>query len=324
MKVLVIGAGLIGARHVTCVEAHPDCELVGTVEPNEALHTGSGPYFRTINEVKVSVDAAICAIPTQLHGEIGAICAARGWAVLMEKPIAHTVPQAQELIKACKNVPLLVGQHRRHHPFVQKAREIVEEGTLGDLVAVNGIWSVRKPDSYFEGNWRTGAEGSPVSINLVHDLDLLRFIVGDVSGVTGFLSQTIRKRGVEDSGSVSIRFENGAVGSFLFSDAGASPWGFEAASGENPNIASSRQDCYRFIGTKGSLSFPSLTLWEGSPDWGHPQKKRQIDVPSVDPLTAQLDHLCDVVKAGAKPMIDGEDALKTLQLVEDVMALGTS
>jgi len=200
MKVLVIGAGLIGARHVTCVENHPHCELVGIVEPNEALHTTCRPYFKTIDEVNIPLDAAICAIPTQLHAEIGAKCAARGWAVLMEKPIAHTVSQARELIEACKDVPLLVGQHRRHHPFVQKTREILNDGTLGDLVAVNGIWSVRKPDSYFEGNWRTGAEGSPVSINLVHDLDLLRFMVGDVSGVTGFLSQTIRKRGVEDSG----------------------------------------------------------------------------------------------------------------------------
>lgn len=324
MKTLVVGAGLIGSRHVTHVKTHPRCELAGIVEPNVALAPDGPNVFRAIDDVDAAVDAVICAVPTQLHGEIGAECAKRGWAVLMEKPIAETLEDADALIDACVDVPLLVGQHRRHHPFVQKTKELLESGAIGQLVAVNGMWSVRKPDSYFEGNWRAGAAGSPVSINLVHDLDLLRFMVGDVVEVGGLVSQHIRGRGVEDTGAIALRFENGAVGSFIFSDAGASPWGFEAASSENPNIAASHQDCYHFIGTKGSLSFPSLTLWEGAEDWSQPQKSRKIEVPSIHPLDAQLDHLCDVVENGARPLIDGEDARKTLSLVETVMALGTT
>lgn len=323
MKVLVIGAGLIGARHVDRVSNHSKCELVGIVEPSEAYSPiVDVPVFRTIEDVHLPVDAAICAVPTQLHLSIGAACAARGWAVLMEKPIAETLNEADRLILACQDVPLLVGQHRRHHPFVRKAKELITGGAIGDLVAVNGMWSVRKPDAYFKGNWRAGAAGSPVSINLVHDLDLLRFIVGDVSEVTGFVSDKTRGRGVEDSGAVSLKFDSGVVGSFLFSDAGASPWGFEAASAENPNIAASGQDCYRFIGTKGALSFPSLTLWDGSEDWSQPQTSRKIEVEAVNPLDAQLDHLCDVVENGATPLIDGKDARKTLALVETVMQLG--
>ena len=322
MKVLVIGAGLIGARHVERVAAHPRCELAGVVEPNNALLADAPGVFRSIKDVDVDVDAAICAVPTQLHASIGSECAGRGWAVLMEKPVAETTIEADHLIAACHDVPLLVGHHRRHHPFVQKTKDLLVDGTIGDLVAVNGIWAVRKPDPYFEGNWRAGAAGSPISINMVHDLDLVRFMVGDVTAVTGFLSQNIRKRGVEDTGTIALRFENGAVGSFIVTDAGASPWGFEAGSGENPNIATSGQDCYRFIGTKGSLSFPSLTLWDGAEDWSKAQKRHKIEVPEVNPLDAQLDHLCDVVEHGATPLIDGADARKTLALVEAVMALG--
>ncbi len=323
INVLVVGAGLIGKRHVEAVAKHPLTRLAGVVETDPRLRAAlEVPVFADLDAVDVAVDAAICAVPTQLHGKIGADCAGRGWAVLMEKPVAETLAEADALIEACREVPLLVGHHRRHHPFVQKTKELLADGTLGDLVAVNGIWSVRKPDAYFKGNWRAGAAGSPVSINLVHDLDLLRFMVGDVVDVTGILSQHIRGRGVEDSGAVSLRFEGGAVGSFIFSDTGASPWGFEAASAENPNIASSSQDCYRFIGTKGSLSFPSLTLWSGSPDWSKPQVSEKIEVERLNPLDAQLNHLCDVVEKGASPLIDGEDARKTLALVEQVMALG--
>ncbi len=323
MKTLVIGAGLIGARHVATVKAHARCQLVGVVEPNAALTAQlDAPVFASIDAVDCDVDAAICAVPTQVHAKVGAECAKRGWAVLMEKPIAETLAEADALIDACQDVPLLVGHHRRHHPFVQKTKEIIAKGTLGQLVAVHGIWSVRKPDSYFQGNWRAGAAGSPISINLVHDLDLLRFMVGDVAEVTGFLSQNARQRGVEDTGAISMRFDNGALGAFTVSDTGASPWSFEAASGENPNIATSAQDCYQFIGTTASLSFPSMTLWEGASDWGQPQTARKIDVASVNPLDAQLDHLCDVTIGGASPLIDGKDARKTLELVEAVMGLG--
>ena len=322
MRILVVGAGLIGARHVERVKLHPRCELAGIVEPNAHLLPDGPDVFRSIEAVDVKVDAAICAVPTQLHGSIGAECAARGWAVLMEKPVAETLAEADVLIKACANVPLLVGHHRRHHPFVQKTKALIGEGVLGDLVAVSGIWAVRKPDAYFEGNWRAGAAGSPISINMVHDVDLLRFMVGEVEEVTGLLSDASRGRGVEDTGAVVFRFEGGTLGTFVTTDAGASPWGFEAGSGENPNIATSGQDCYRFIGTKASLSFPSMTLWEGSEDWSKPQISRKIDVASVNPLDAQLDHLCDVVQSGAAPLIDGEDARKTLALVETVMGLG--
>ncbi len=322
MRVLVLGAGLIGARHIDRVSKHPKCELVGVVETNEAYTPAFDvPVFHAVEDVDVAVDAAICAVPTQLHLPLGAACAARGWAVLMEKPLAETLVEADQLISACREVPLLVGQHRRHHPFVQRTKELIEGGAIGELVAVSGMWSVRKPDAYFQGNWRAGAAGSPVSINLVHDLDLLRFIIGDVSGVSGFVSGKTRGRGIEDSGAVSLKFDNGVVGSFLFSDAGASPWGFEAASSENPNIATSSQDCYRFVGTRGALSFPSLTLWEGAEDWSQPQASRTIEVEAVNPLDAQLDHLRDVVQNGVSPLVSGKDARKTLALVEAVMQL---
>jgi len=240
----------------------------------------------------------------------------------MEKPVAETQSEADALIAACKDVSLLVGHHRRHHPFVQKTKALLQDGAIGDLVAVSGIWAVRKPDGYFDGNWRAGAAGSPISINMVHDLDLLRFMIGEVTEVTGCLSDAVRRRGVEDTGAIVLRFDTGALGAFVTTDAGASPWGFEAGSGENPGIVYSGQDCYRFIGTKGSLGFPSMTLWEGAQDWSQPQSSRKIEVGPVNPLDAQLDHLCDVVQNGATPLSGGEDARKTLALVETVMALG--
>ncbi len=322
-RILVVGAGLIGARHIRLLLESDRATLAGIVEPNPALVKDYDvPCFARLSDVNVEIDGAICAVPTPLHAEIGSACAQRGWAVLMEKPVAETLQDADALIEACAQVPLLIGHHRRHHPFVQKTKALIEGGALGDLVAISGVWAVRKPDDYFKDNWREAKAGSPVSINLVHDLDLLRFMVGEVVALSGILSDNIRNRGVEDTGAIAMRFECGATGSFVFTDAGASPWGFEAGSSENPNIAGSGQDCYQFIGTKASLSLPSMTLWEGAPDWSKAQSARQIEVKRAVPLEVQLAHFCDLIDGKGAPLSSGADGRKTLALVEQVMALG--
>ncbi|MEL6680483.1 MAG: Gfo/Idh/MocA family oxidoreductase, partial [Pseudomonadota bacterium] len=116
-RILVIGAGLVGARHVAQVRAHPGCTLAGVVEPDGARRPDGVPGFAALADVDVPVDGAILATPTETHGALGAEAAARGWALLVEKPIAADVAAGERLIAACAEaaVPLLIGHHRRHH-----------------------------------------------------------------------------------------------------------------------------------------------------------------------------------------------------------------
>ena len=321
INVLVAGLGLIGERHARHVAAHPLTRLAGVIDPDPARRAAiAAPSFAALDQVDVAADAIIIATPTATHAAIGTQAAERGLAVLMEKPIAHDLDQADALIAACKaaNVPLLVGHHRRHHACVQDLRALIEGGAIGRPVGVSGIWSVRKPDPYFQVDWRSGLHGSPVYLNLVHDLDFLRFVLGEIAEVSATLSSAVRGRATEDSGALSLRFANGALGSILFSDTAPSPWAFEVTTAENPNIAASEEDCYRFLGTEGAIAFPSLTRFNGSLDWGQAQTKSLASPRKLVPLDAQLGHLHDIITTGAAPICSGEDGRRALELALQV------
>ncbi len=320
-RILVVGGGLIGVRHARAVAAHPHCVLVGVVDPDPARQTESCAYYSDMADVDEAVDGAIIATPTGLHSAHGIYAAKRGWSVLIEKPVAGTLADADALadVIAQTGVGSLVGHHRRYHASVQKLRAMIADGAIGRPVTSTMIWAVRKPDDYFEGNWRTQG-GSPVMINLVHDIDLLRFVLGDITVVAGIGAQPVRQAGRIESGAVALSFASGVTAAISFADTAPSPWGFEAGTAENPNIASTRQDMWWITGTGGGVSFPSLTHWSGAADWSQAPVAERIPVPEVVPLDAQLDHFVDVMEGNAMPMIDVADARKTLDTALKVEA----
>lgn len=310
-RVLVAGLGLIGARHAAMVEAHAGCQLVGVIDPVAAQRAAFDvPGFDRIEDVDVKADGIILATPTQLHAEHAEAADARGWPMLIEKPVAHSLSDAARISAlAC---PTLVGHHRRHHASVHHLKHIVKE-RIGAPIVASCIWAMRKPDDYFAGSWRDGHSGSPILINLVHDIDVLRFILGEVVEVLAMGAAPMRDAGRVESGGVLLRFASGAIASIVFADTAASPWGFEAATGENPNIATTGQDMLWITGQQGGVSFPSLTIWGGASDWGEkPQAVRETAERTV-PLIAQLDHFCAVMD-GSPPIITAADATETLRV----------
>jgi predicted dehydrogenase len=318
-RIVVIGGGLIGIRHMQAVQAHEGCELVGLVDPNMRIDAGDVTRFADMADVPDGIDAAIIATPTGLHAGHGIMAAKRGWHVLIEKPVAADVAGAQALQVALDRAGLrsLVGHHRRYHASVQQLRAMLAEGAIGTPVTASVIWAMRKPDDYFDGNWRA-ADGSPVMINLVHDIDILRFVLGEISDVACLAGGPLRDGGRIESGAVCLRFVQGATATISFADTAPSPWGFEAGTGENPNIGTTDQDMMWITGTQGGISFPSLTQWNGV-DWGQAAQRVLVDVAvnEADPLAAQLDHFLDVI-GGAAPLIDVADATRTLRVALDI------
>ena len=115
------------------------------------------------------------------------------------------------------------------------AREAMENGRIGQLAAVECTWAMRKHDAYFDVGWRRRRPGGgPVLINLIHDVDLLRHLCGDVSRVYAEGGSRLRGYQVEDTIAITLRFESGATGTILASDAAPSPWSWELGTGENP------------------------------------------------------------------------------------------
>ncbi|MFK7870029.1 MAG: Gfo/Idh/MocA family protein [Roseobacter sp.] len=312
-RLLVVGGGLIGIRHCETIAAHPACELVGLVDPDMDIQIDA-PRYADIAEVTAPVDGVVIATPTALHAQMGIEAARRGWHMLIEKPVANDLVQSKALLAAVRRakVGALVGHHRRYHAPVQQLRSLLKEGAVGRPVTATLIWAAAKPDAYFNGNWRA-AGGSPVMINLVHDIDLLRFLLGEIQQTSSLRGAGFRGKTRIESGAVALAFASGATGTITFADVAPSPWGFEAGTGENPNIGTTHQDMLWITGTKGAISFPSMQLWCGS-DWSKPAIQRPLTKAQNEnpPLAAQLDHFLEVMD-GATPLISVEDAIETLK-----------
>lgn len=326
IRIAVAGAGLIGRRHIELIRRRDDCELAAIVDPAPAaaaLAREAGvPVHKTLADLFASErpHGVIAATPNSLHVQNGIDCVAHGVPVLIEKPVADSVEDAQRLIDAAERakVPVLVGHHRRYSPILEKAREIVHEGTLGRIVAVMGSAMFYKPDSYFdEGPWRREPGGGPILINMIHEVDDLRSMCGEIAEVQALASNAIRGFPVEDTVALNLRFANGALGTFLLSDTAATARSWEQTSGENSSYASyPDEDCYVIAGVSGSLAVPSMRLkvYAGERSWWKPFETSLVAVQRIDPLSRQLEHFCAVVRGEATPLVSARDALQTLRV----------
>ena len=320
VRLLVAGIGLIGARHLRHALEMPEIDVVGCIDP--ALTQSDVPHFATIADVDVEADGIVIATPSHLHAEHAEAAAARGWHMLIEKPVAHSVAAADRIVDAAARagVQVLVGHHRRHHAHVSALKKMLDNGAVGAPVLASLIWAMKKPDAYFAQNWRAGADGSPVMINLVHEVDLLRFLFGDVVSVAGVGSNAQRGAARVESGAVVLGFDGGMAATIAFADTTPSPWGFEAGTGENPNIATTGEDYLRIAGTQGAVSFPSMTLWSGAADWSQAPESKVQDVVRNLPLTAQLAHFADVAAGRAAPLVDAVEGRRSLDVTLQIEA----
>jgi predicted dehydrogenase len=319
VRLALIGAGVIGKRHMAAIAATDGVRLVAIADPSPSGEIGGVPLFADATEMLAEMrpDGVIVATPTMHHQAPALAAMEAGAHVLIEKPITATLAEAEALTAKSTNtgINVLVGHHRRYYPMVHRAREIVQSGALGALVAVTGQWTVQKPDDYFLPDWRKTRAAGPVLTNLIHDMDTLRFICGEVASISAETS-SIRGFDKEDAAAVTIRFENGALGSFLLSDATPSPWAWEFATGENPVFPRSGLNACRFMGTKACLDFPNLTLWQHRPGevgWNHLMKSTEIPLRLGDAFVAQCAHFCAVIRGDETPRITAQDATKTLE-----------
>jgi predicted dehydrogenase len=210
----------------------------------------------------------------------------------------------------------LVGHHRRHHLQVRTLKALLGEGRIGDVVGVSAIWATHKPADYFKtAPWRTEPGGGPILINLIHEIDFLRFTVGEIKAVEAIASNRQRGFAVEDTAAALIEFDNGALGTFFISDSAVSPWTTEQGVGESPEFPFSGESSYRFMGRRGALEFPGLVQWiqaGDAQDWNQPIQAQRIHAPTIDPYVAQLDHFRDVIR-GARPSLQPvEDGARSL------------
>lgn len=323
LKIVLIGAGAIGRRHMNFINSTDDMTLVAIVEPHASgkstAEDANVPWYQDCESMlnDMHPDGAVIATPNAQHTPAGVLCAQAGVNMLVEKPIADTVAAASTLVDAAtaNNVHLLVGHHRRHNPVIRKAREFVRNGSLGRISSVSAQWMACKPDYYYEVDWRSQQGGGPILINLIHDIDCLRYIVGEIDAVQAIATNHQRGFEVEDTAAVLLRFTNGALGTLSATDSSPAPWSWETASGENPDYPHDAEaNCYLIGGTEASLAVPTLRTWRHEPnrDWFKPFSMADHTVEPRNPLAEQMAHFARVMRGDEEPRITGEDGARTL------------
>lgn len=161
-RIAILGAGVIGRRHVAWLRDQPRCIVDGIADPADAARAYCAsedvPWFADYRDLlDTKPDGVIVATPSDLHLPMGLECLGRGLPMLMEKPVADTVAAATEFANAvaASAVPVLVGHYRCHSPIVIAARDIIAAGELGRLVSVSLRLMFLKPDDYFLPAWRS-------------------------------------------------------------------------------------------------------------------------------------------------------------------------
>jgi predicted dehydrogenase len=333
VRIAVAGAGLIGQEHIKRVLEVPGAVLSGIVDPapkaREQAESLGVAWYPDL-EVMLAQDrpdGVVVGLPNQFHFKAGMELIKHGVPMLMEKPVCDSVEEAIQFADAAEkaNVPVLVGHHRRHSPLTQRAKSIIESGRLGRITAVQGFCWFLKPKDYFEGKtaWRGQPGAGVLLLNLIHVIDDLRNLCGDIDSVQASSSNAARGFPVEDTVGIILRFRNGAIGTLAISDAAASPWNWEMTAGENKAFPRTDEACYFVAGMEGSLSVPRLDLWHHGSDlsWWSPLRSERAATPEQDPftlqsvgdpLTNQMRHFCEVIRGTTKPLLDARGGARTL------------
>jgi len=268
-----------------------DCELVGVADKNfeQAKKIGERygtAYYKDYEELLDKVDAVSIAIPTSMHKKVATDFIKRGIHCLVEKPIASTIEEAKEMIKEAERngVKLMVGHVERFNPAVTKLKELVEKGTLGKLILI----STRRVGPFVSRIRDVGI----IIDSATHDIDIARYLVGK-DPINVFAK----------SGRVKSEKEDHAIVVLDFGDV--------AASIEVNWFTPHKVRSLVATGTEG-IAYLDYIKQELDVHSGGEKIVQKID--KVEPLKLELKHFLDCIQNNTKPLVDGHEGLKVLEI----------
>ncbi|MGB7876547.1 MAG: Gfo/Idh/MocA family oxidoreductase, partial [Anaerolineales bacterium] len=225
LKILIAGLGSIGRRHFRNLIALGQTDLVllrtrKATLPDDEL-TGY-PVETNIQDAlqKHKPDAVVVANPTSLHLEIAIPAAEAGCHILIEKPISHSLNGLDTLHKAAEKngIRILVGFQFRYHPTLNKARELIHSGVLGQVLTAHAHWGEYLPNWHpwedYRQSYAARADlGGGVIGTLTHPLDYLRYLLDEIDALWSFNGHiSPLDLDVEDTAEIGLKFASGAIG----------------------------------------------------------------------------------------------------------------
>lgn len=310
IRIAVVGAGGIGGAHLKTYAGLSDqCEIVGIADINltaaqERVGQFGGAAFADFEQMLDVVQPTAISIctPPNLHLPVAQAAAARGIALLCEKPPARTLAETQAIVDAATAGGSLLQFafcHRFHQPVIQ-AQALIATGKLGKVVQIYNRFGFRFGRA---GNsWFTDAEigGGGILIDtLVHSVDIFRALAGEVITVAASISTALPNIQVEDSASMLVTSELQVIGALTCS------WVTPIAASE-----------IRIFGTEGEA-----VIDYAQPDglrYRLAEDKEWTQLPFDQPNRFQLQaqHFLHCVATGATPMLTGKDGLAVMRVID--------
>ena len=329
INISVVGTGLMGHQHLKAIKKSKSARIHSIVDINKnAVNLAKKynvPIFKNLNKLleNKNFDAVIVATPNKLHEKHTISFLKYNIPVLLEKPISDNINSAKKIINSSyKNkTPLLIGYHRRHNSIVSKIKKKIDSGKLGKIISANVLCWLYKHKEYYKEKWRIKKGGGPLGINLVHDIDLICYLLGSIKFVQAFTSNKVRKFKIEDTATVNLVFKSGALCTLNISDTIVAPWSYELTAGENPAYPVTDQSAYYIGGTKGSIQFPNLQNWHYKTErswWNKIFFYKDKMKKDNNTLVNQIEHFSDVVRKKTKPKVNGQDGLISLKIFDAI------
>jgi predicted dehydrogenase len=302
LRIAVIGAGHHGKHHARILSTLPGAELVAVVDTNRdraeevAAATGARPVFDA-REVLDRIDAVTIAVPTDMHLLVAVPFLEAGIPVLVEKPIARSLAEADDLIDAARkaNVILAVGQSERFNPAIAAVKPLVTDPRFIEVHRL-GTFPERSLDI------------DVVFDLMIHDLDAVLSLVGsDVSSIEAVGVPVLTGR--VDIANARLRFANGCIANLTASRISRERIRkirlFQPASYLSVDYSAQTVQHWRLV--KGNGPLPAILPGD-------------VEVVHEEPLKRELSNFLESVAAGQPPLVTGEDGRRALALAEQITA----
>lgn len=309
LKMGLVGCGGISAAHARgyqslagLVRVTAVCDMDPERAATRARELGAERIYTTLDELlaESGVDAVDLCLPHREHAPATERAARAGKHVLVEKPIAPSLEEADRMIAAARvaGITLMVAHNQRYHPQHVRIRELLDEGAIGRVYCGRADHNMdfEPPRGHFIYNRHAAGGGALIGYG-VHRIDLLRWYIGEVAEVAHFQTHEGARFEGEASGVTILKFENGAIGevavNWMVRNA---PW----------------MDMLWLYGERGSIhNVGALRLDSGL----RPGGPTEVDVPPGDPFAEQIRHFARCVLDGREPLTNGPEARRTLEVV---------
>ncbi|MFW6270104.1 MAG: Gfo/Idh/MocA family protein [Bacillota bacterium] len=326
LKLGIIGCGEISVATAKAVNNSENMELAMCMDIRKDVAQSLGSKFNipvtTDTEElldKEEIDVVYIAVPHDLHPKLAIQTAEHNKHVMLEKPIATNLEGADRIISSCRKngVKLGICCPQRYEPTVQKARELIQKGVIGEITGIHIPFIVQKDESYWSGgysgrvktNWRTSkkrAGGGVLMMNIIHNIDFLRYITGlEIEHVYGEYDTKTTAVEVEDIAVATLKYSNGALGSIIA--------GSDLKGGSGPN--STKQ---RIFGKKGQITLNwEIDFYTEKDNTGYiPGEWHNMNLQrDKGSITTFVEKFARAIKKNKESPITGEDGRKALEVV---------